>query len=652
MLSQIRKGFKIVIFVGVWGILNLTLAQELPTQTSTLFSGSGNCAVCHQPGIPNSAALTAPDGSDISPVTLWRSVMMANAARDPFWQAKVTAEVAAHPQLQQIIEDKCATCHAPLGRTEAIYNGQQYYSFAEMKADPLAMDGVSCTACHQIKSTNLGLGSSFSGHYIIENDHVIYGPYQNPVADPMINGSGYTPVYGEHVKGSELCATCHTLFTPTVNNAGEIVGEAPEQTPYLEWKNSVYSAQGIECQNCHLPSIDDPVVISNRPTTLNSRSPFAKHYFVGGNVFMLKLLKNHASEIGVTATAEHLDSTIARTLDLLQNQTVQLTAQYDWESPDTLVVAVAVKNLTGHKFPTGYPSRRAWLVVEVEDASGQSLFASGSWDTETGEILGLDSLYEPHYNVVRNPEQVQIYQSVMSDVDGQVNYTLLRAAGYLKDNRIPPEGFLSTGPHYDSTAVEGRALQDPNFNRRGDEEGTGVDTVYYKIGGLNSADAYRVNVKMVYQSLAPRFVQDLAQYNTPEVQTFLNYYNQADKTPVTLDSLQLTIGSTGINSPERQVAESPLLIRAYPNPFNPEVNLDLTLSRAGKVTIRVYNLLGERVRDIFSGSLGVGRHRFTWNATAAQGRRVSSGTYLVEVTFRDNSSGKESKQYRKISYLK
>ncbi len=642
----------VIFFVVVAGTLTELSAQALPTQTSTLFSGSGNCAVCHQPGSPNTAALLAPDGSDVSPVTLWRSTMMANGARDPFWQAKVTAEVAAHPELQAVIEDKCTTCHSPMGRTEAIYLGQSYYSLAEMQADPLAMDGISCTACHQIKNTNLGLDSSFSGHYIIENEHLIYGPFQNPVADPMINGSGYTPVYGKHVTGSELCATCHTLFTPTVNNAGEIVGEAPEQTPYLEWKNSVFPARDIQCQTCHTPVLNDPIVISNRPLTLSGRSPFAKHYFVGGNVFMLTLLRDHASEIGVTATEQHFDSTIARTLRLLQNNTVELSGRFFWEDADTLVIAVAVKNLSGHKFPTGYPSRRAWLVLDLKDATDQSLFTSGNWDAETGEIFGLDSLYEPHYEVIRQPDQVQIYQSVMSDVDGKVNYTLLRAAGYLKDNRIPPEGFLTTGPHYDSTAVEGRAMDDPNFNRSGDREGTGIDTVYYKIGGLNRSGSYRAEIKMVYQSLAPRFVEDLARYNTPEVQTFLNYYRQRVNAPVTLDSLLLAIGSTDVQTEGAGTPRTPLLVKTYPNPFNPETTIELQIARAGQATVVVYNLLGERVQTIFSGYLSPGRHRLKWEATSQNGSRVASGTYIVEVNFQEKYSGKKYRRNRKIVYLK
>lgn len=55
----------------LWNIAaDQTRAQSLPTQTSTLFSGSGNCATCHAPGFPNTNALRGPNGEDISPVTL------------------------------------------------------------------------------------------------------------------------------------------------------------------------------------------------------------------------------------------------------------------------------------------------------------------------------------------------------------------------------------------------------------------------------------------------------------------------------------------------------------------------------------------------------------------------------------------------------
>jgi len=632
------------VFLIVWASTTCAAiyAQDLPTNTSTLFSGSGNCATCHSAGGANTNVLRDSQGKDVSPPTLWRSTMMGNATKDPFWQAKVSAEVTAHPEFKQIIEDKCTTCHSPMGRTEAHFTGQEYYSMQQMNSDPLAMDGVSCTACHQIKDGNLGKPESFSGHYVIENDHLIYGPYQNPPARPMQNNSGYTPVFGQQVSKSELCATCHTLFTPTVDNNGQIVGEAPEQTPYLEWKNSRFRTQGIECQNCHMPSIDDPVVISNRPGNLGSRTPFARHYFVGGNVFMLKLLQKHGAELGVTATAAHFDSTINRTLRMLQQETAELSTQYTWAGSDTLVVKVAVKNKSGHKFPTAYPSRRAWLYFDVQDNNGQSVFTSGAWDAQTGEITGLDEPYEKHHDLINNPQQVQVYQPLMKDVDGAVNYTLLRAAGYIKDNRIPPEGFTTTHPSYDSTAIEGLAASDPNFNISNGVQGSGVDTVTYRIGGLDPANAYNVSVKLLYQTHAPRFVDDLFQYSTPEVEQFKSYYQQADKSPITINSQLLAITATGVESGQKSIPNSPFLVQMFPNPFNPNTTIEVALKSPARVDIEIYDLSGKKIRTIAAGILANGKRRFTWDARDQAGQQVASGQYFVQVVFKEQQTGKLS----------
>ena len=70
---------------------------ELPTETSTLFSGSGNCILCHQ---SNGSAMTW-NGIDVSPITYWRSTMMGNASKDPLWRAMVAEEVNNFPQHQE-----------------------------------------------------------------------------------------------------------------------------------------------------------------------------------------------------------------------------------------------------------------------------------------------------------------------------------------------------------------------------------------------------------------------------------------------------------------------------------------------------------------------------------------------------------------------
>ena len=93
---------------------------------------------------------------------------------------------------------------------------------------------------------------------------------------------------------------------------------------------------------------------------------------------MLGVLKNFGGELGVQAGTEHFDATIARTLTQLQSQTAALAITDPVLADTMLSFDVTTSVLTGHKFPTGCPSRRAWLHVTVRDTDGQVVFESGA----------------------------------------------------------------------------------------------------------------------------------------------------------------------------------------------------------------------------------------------------------------------------------
>ena len=114
--------------------------------------------------------------------------MMGNAAKDPLWQAKVSSEVLRNPALQSVIEEKCSTCHMPMARTQAKLLGVPVTLLGDgflNENNPfhsLAMDGVSCSFCHQIADVGLGEQESFSGGYHIDTstespNRLIYGPF-------------------------------------------------------------------------------------------------------------------------------------------------------------------------------------------------------------------------------------------------------------------------------------------------------------------------------------------------------------------------------------------------------------------------------------------------------------------------------------------
>jgi hypothetical protein len=110
-----------------------------------------------------------------------------------------------------------------------------------------------------------------------------------------------------------------------------------------------------------------------------------------------------------------------------------------------LEAELAIENLSGHKFPTAYPSRRSWLHVTVKDRNGNAVFESGAINPN-GAITGNDNdddalKYEPHYTQITAANQVQIYEGIMVDSAGKPTTGLLNALRYEKDNRMLPKGF-------------------------------------------------------------------------------------------------------------------------------------------------------------------------------------------------------------------
>jgi hypothetical protein len=474
--------------------------------TTADFSGSGLCVMCHE-------ALADAAGKDVSITAHWRSTMMANAAKDPFWQAKVASEVARTPGLAAAIEEKCAGCHMPMASTQARVD-QAPIALSGMgflnPGNPLheaAMDGVSCTLCHQIQPSGLGASESFSGGYRIDAsteppDRINFGPYPEPFGRPMQMHAGYLPAFGEHTGQAALCATCHNLFTPYVDESGVIAGEFPEQQAFTEWQNSAFG-KGISCQSCHMPQAG-ATVISTMPPWLEPREPFFQHHFAGGNVTMVGVLAANAAELGVTATPAQLAATAQRSADQL-SRAASLGLEASARTGSVLELRLRIDTATGHKLPTGFPSRRAWLHVTVKDAAGAILFESGRLSAGgaiEGNVADAQAgAFEPHYDLITAPDQVQIYEAIQGDVAGKPTYTLLRASQYLKDNRLLPAGADKTALPPE-IAPHGDAATDASFSGGG-------DAITYQIATGSSQGPYTIEAELLYQSLAFGFRQDL-----------------------------------------------------------------------------------------------------------------------------------------------
>jgi hypothetical protein len=250
-----------------------------------------------------------------------------------------------------------------------------------------------------------------------------------------------------------------------------------------------------------------------------------RHVFVGGNFVMEGMLQDHREDLDVQAQPEVLDAAMKRTIEFLQTKTAKVTICGTDVAPGQLTIHVEVQNLTGHKLPTAYPSRRAWLHVVVRDANGQVVFESGALNAD-GSIVGNDNdadplRFEPHYSEITSPQQVEIYEPILKDSEGRVTTGLLHAVGYLKDNRLLPTGFNKHTAEKD-IAVTGNAADDPDFTGEG-------SLVRYKVSTGNAKGPFRVAVELWYQPIGFRWAHNLGAYQAAEPQRLVRYYEQAAK---------------------------------------------------------------------------------------------------------------------------
>lgn len=91
--------------------------------------------------------------------------------------------------------------------------------------------------------------------------------------------------------------------------------------------------------------------------------------------------------------------------------------------------------------------------------------------------------------------------------------------------------------------------------------------------------------------------------------------------------------NTLINSIEKKhekTAVNDLIIETFPNPFNSNIQIFLTVNTFDFVSIDVYNILGEKIESIYSGYLDVGKHQFNFNGLNPI-PEFSSGTYFIVV---------------------
>lgn len=269
-----------------------------------------------------------------------------------------------------------------------------------------------------------------------------------------------------------------------------------------------------------MPKVTEPAPIAKVLGV--PREGLHEHVFVGGNFLLQRMLNRYRDALSVKALPQELTAAADGTAAFLQTKSARIAIDRIEAGSGRLQAEVLVQNLGGHKLPTAYPSRRAWLHVTVRDRDHRIVFESGALNSD-GSIHGNDNdadptRFEPHYQEIDSKDQVQIYESIMKDPAGRVTTGLLSAIGYLKDNRLLPCGFDKRTADKD-IAVYGRAAEDPNFNGDGDR-------VRYSVSIEGAPGPFQVDAELWYQPIGYRWANNLKPYKSAsEPRRFNKYYD-------------------------------------------------------------------------------------------------------------------------------
>jgi hypothetical protein len=91
---------------------------------------------------------------------------------------------------------------------------------------------------------------------------------------------------------------------------------------------------------------------------------------------------------------------------------------------------------------------------------------------------------------------------------------------------------------------------------------------------------------------------------------------------------------TRVASRERPTNNDFHLAQNYPNPFNPTTTIRFSLDQAAHITLKIYNILGQEILELWDRELTAGIHSFQWDGKNTAGQEVGSGLYFARLSNR------------------
>ncbi len=265
---------------------------------------------------------------------MWKESMHAHSVDDPIFETSYAlAYLAAGEKAKKL----CLRCHAPTTLQTRDYE----------KRLPITAEGVTCDFCHSVRSVDLGDPED----PFFMNLEMLKG------TDWRRGRSFHDRRIPDSLRQSEFCAACHEY---TAENGVTLLGT------YSEWKAGPLSRNNTPCQGCHMASV--------KGAPRDHR--------------MVRLGK------GIAA-----DMTSGGAVNLRESPgDLQVRVEQVDRDGGNLTVRVGIRNAgSGHRIPTGIPSRSLTLICEVQSiAQGgiltrSKVFRKHLVDDESGEEFADDA---------------------------------------------------------------------------------------------------------------------------------------------------------------------------------------------------------------------------------------------------------------------
>jgi hypothetical protein len=99
---------------------------------------------------------------------------------------------------------------------------------------------------------------------------------------------------------------------------------------------------------------------------------------------------------------------------------------------------------------------------------------------------------------------------------------------------------------------------------------------------------------------------------------------------------EVSASPQGVDDPDgRAIPNSYELNQNYPNPFNPSTTITFGLPARARVSLEVFNLLGQKVRTLAREYKAAGTYQIDWNGRDENGKQVATGVYFYRLQAED-----------------